>query len=752
MLLGAVHRQALVTMRGLIPMARLRAFFICAALLALVGLVAPSTIGYAKDNNGYGGGYGSYYDRDAQRRQQQEMMERQRKEQERQRQLQQQQQQQAQQRQQQQQRQPSWQQPNQKQPVQNQKQQGQQQQAVAKRQGDDKDAEKDAEDDADNGSADLTGNDADGAQDFSLNEAAHRVREIERERQRELSRAQRQSDEVRRREQARDERIRERTLRRHEEEARKQASKPPPDVVSKLPAPAEERAGPAVAARLPVALSDDAEGRPPATTADLNSSRDERRVEPPTSHLGRGDTAKEDDGGVVANDAPSARDGASPGDAVPATADTSAKSAAAPRNAPFVGKAKGAEMPASLFAQEKKGELLVNDLSDADVAAARARGLIVSEPTELKGAGTKTFRLSAPGLTAQEVERDMHRTLALHDVQLNFAYTIFLSNVGLTDQFVDRATSVASTEPCPNNTCFGGTLIKWTPALNACARGVRVGIVDTSFDTGHPAFKRRAFIGREFLNGEGASPFDWHGTAILSLLAGDPASSTPGLISDATFLLAAAFRSDINGNASTDTLRLLAALDWLDSENVDIVNMSFSGPQDPALAKAIERMSSKGVVFVAAAGNMGPTAGPSYPAAYPHVIAVTAVNRNEQNYRQANRGPYIDLSAPGVDILTALPNARQGYRTGTSFAVPFVTAIAATNVKGQDAVAKDDLVRRITTRDLGPPGPDEIYGAGLVLAPATCTGAGSAVAEGGSGSGSWATTTTFVKADTGFGP
>ncbi|MGE3227993.1 MAG: S8 family serine peptidase [Hyphomicrobium sp.] len=525
--------------------------------------------------------------------------------------------------------------------------------------------------------------------------------------------------------------------------------------MSKLPAPAEEApSAPVIMAPLPVALPGAAEGRPAATTADLKGAREKRRVEPPASHLGKGrdDEAKDNDGGDVASELPPAGDDASPDD-TPSKADgVAGKSVATPRSAPLAGKTEGAELLASQFALEKKGELLVNGLSDDDVAAARARGLIVSEPTELKGAGTKTFRLSAPGLTAQEVERDLHRTLALHDVQQNFAYNIFMGNVGLTDQLVDRSASVAANEPCPDKTCFGGTLIKWTPVLNACTKGVRVGIVDTSFDTRHPAFKGRSFISREFLNGEGASPFDWHGTAILSLLAGDSASGTPGLITDATFLLAAAFRSDVNGNASTDTLRLLAALDWLDSENVDIVNMSFSGPQDPALAKAIERMSSKGVVFVAAAGNMGPTAGPSYPAAYPHVIAVTAVNRDAQNYGQANRGAYIDVSAPGVDILTALPNARQGYRTGTSFAVPFITAIAATNVNGQDAVATDDLVRRITTRDLGPPGQDEIYGAGLALAPATCKGGGDSVAESGSGFGSWATTTTFVKANTGFGP
>ncbi len=156
--------------------------------------------------------------------------------------------------------------------------------------------------------------------------------------------------------------------------------------------------------------------------------------------------------------------------------------------------------------------------------------------------------------------------------------------------------------------------------------------------------------------------------------------------------------------------------------------MSFSGPQDPAIARAIARMSKKGTVFVAAAGNMGPNAPPSYPAAYPQVIAVTAVNRNGNNYSKANRGSHIDVSAPGVDILTALPKAQQGYKTGTSFAAPFVTAILATQGDLAFTGAKAKLMPQLSVRDLGPPGRDPMYGSGLATAPTTC-GDGTAVAS-----------------------
>lgn len=118
----------------------------------------------------------------------------------------------------------------------------------------------------------------------------------------------------------------------------------------------------------------------------------------------------------------------------------------------------------------------------------------------------------------------------------------------------------AAPGPCTTEVCFGRELIAWRGSLSACAQHVRIGIIDTSFDVSHPALTKIRAEQATFFDGETASPFDWHGTAVLSLLAGGSASGTPGLVPDATFLLAAAFRSDAAGNASTDTVRLLQAL------------------------------------------------------------------------------------------------------------------------------------------------------------------------------------------------
>ena len=228
---------------------------------------------------------------------------------------------------------------------------------------------------------------------------------------------------------------------------------------------------------------------------------------------------------------------------------------------------------------------------------------------------------------------------------------------------------------------------------------------------------------------DGATPAPpWHGTGVLALLAGDSDSGTPGMIPGAQFYFASAFFEDEKGEVSTDTLSVLSALEWMSAFDVKVVNVSFSGPRDELVEKAIDRMSREGVLFVAAVGNDGPTSAPGYPAAYASVIGVTAVSKELRNYPYANRGPAVEVAAPGVNIWSAVPDAREGYHTGTSFAAPYVTAIVATLYKSSLKARKDDLLSRLTLVDLGSPGRDPVYGRGLALAPTTCGGPSGPVA------------------------
>ena len=190
--------------------------------------------------------------------------------------------------------------------------------------------------------------------------------------------------------------------------------------------------------------------------------------------------------------------------------------------------------------------------------------------------------------------------------------------------------------------------------------------------------------------------------------------------------MAGIFYADEDGESVTDTVAFLNALDWMADSGVRLVNMSFTGPRDDLVQKKIESMSARGVVFAAAAGNEGPAAEPAYPAAYPQVIAVTAVTKELRNYPYANRGDHIDIAAPGVGIWTAWPDAKEGYRSGTSFASPLVTGVLAIYPPDVLRSPKKSLLDRVGVTDLGP---RPIYGRGLLQAPSACQGNTSEVAE-----------------------
>ncbi|HWB46062.1 MAG TPA: S8 family serine peptidase [Hyphomicrobiaceae bacterium] len=309
------------------------------------------------------------------------------------------------------------------------------------------------------------------------------------------------------------------------------------------------------------------------------------------------------------------------------------------------------------------------------------------------------------------------------------------------------AVPVGQNHTCSAERCYGTALIKWQAALYECTARIKVGVIDTNIDQMHPAFRGRRLKHGTFLPPGAKRAPDSHGTGVLALLSGNPESSTPGLIPNAEFYVADTFFMDHTGQAITDSNSLVDALEWMNAVNVDVVNLSLVGPRDEHVLAKIREMTARGIVFVAAAGNEGHMAPPSYPAAYKEVIAVTAVDHNLQNYRHANRGNYIDLAAPGVAVWTALPSYKEGAQTGTSFAVPYVTAVVAATLPGtplkhehgrfDPLQPKKTILARLVPRaaDLGVPGYDTTFGYGLVQAPATCP---DAVAPSALNAGPWA--------------
>jgi subtilisin family serine protease len=144
--------------------------------------------------------------------------------------------------------------------------------------------------------------------------------------------------------------------------------------------------------------------------------------------------------------------------------------------------------------------------------------------------------------------------------------------------------------------------------------------------------------------------------------------------------------------------------------------MSFAGPRDPSLARALKAAYDKGIVLIAAAGNAGPKSPPLFPGADPYVIAVTATDVDDKLFTGANRGKYISVAAPGVDILVPAPEGEYQITTGTSVAAAEVSGIVALLLERNPKLTPADIRRILTAsaKRLAPGERDDNFGSGLI--------------------------------------
>jgi subtilisin family serine protease len=158
------------------------------------------------------------------------------------------------------------------------------------------------------------------------------------------------------------------------------------------------------------------------------------------------------------------------------------------------------------------------------------------------------------------------------------------------------------------------------------------------------------------------------------------------------------------------------AFAWLARERVPVINVSLVGPPNVTIETVIRMVIARGHLVVAAVGNDGPAAPPLYPASYPGVVGVTAVDTHRRVLFEACRGPQVRFAAPGADMSAAKSTQAFELVRGTSFAAPIVAGLLAAALKAPDpdaaAHAVDELAHRAI--DLGDAGPDPVYGWGLV--------------------------------------
>ncbi len=210
--------------------------------------------------------------------------------------------------------------------------------------------------------------------------------------------------------------------------------------------------------------------------------------------------------------------------------------------------------------------------------------------------------------------------------------------------------------------------------------GVTVAVLDTGIDANHPVFAGHLLAGRDLVNdddvpqdgpeaGEPGGDAQGHGTHVSGVIA--------HIAPDSMILPIRILDVDGRGN----TFVLAYAVDWAVANGAGVINMSLGSDSDShVLGESIQRAQSQGAVIVAAAGNDNAET-PKYPAAYPGVLGVTAVDDAKHKAEFANYGTgWVDLAAPGVGITSTVPvsgSILYGTWSGTSMATPFAAGAAA---------------------------------------------------------------------------
>jgi subtilisin family serine protease len=236
-----------------------------------------------------------------------------------------------------------------------------------------------------------------------------------------------------------------------------------------------------------------------------------------------------------------------------------------------------------------------------------------------------------------------------------------------------------------------------------------VGLIDDGVDVHHAAL---AAVTIRAHGCAGAALAAVHGTAVASLLAGH-AGHFRGAAPGAELYAADVFCGRPTGGAVDDVADAFA---WLMHEQVPVINVSLVGPANRTLESIVAGAVARGYLIVAAVGNDGPAAPPLYPAAWPGVVGVTAVDARHRVLAEAERGPQVKLAAPGADMAAARTPRGYALVRGTSFAAPIVAGLLAQALHAPDRAAADEALAALERQALHPgaPGPDPAYGYGLV--------------------------------------
>ena len=245
------------------------------------------------------------------------------------------------------------------------------------------------------------------------------------------------------------------------------------------------------------------------------------------------------------------------------------------------------------------------------------------------------------------------------------------------------------------------------------AEGAKITIIDSGIDPDHETLADNVAGGRAWTNCRGGQCSEsWdddndHGTHVAGTAGA--VNNDIGVVGVATEAeLYAAKVLDRRGSGSFSDVA--DAIIWSADEGHDVANLSLGGGASSAVEDAVEYANDEGVLLIASAGNDGGSV--NYPAAYEEVVAVSATDNDDNLAGFSSNGPEVELTAPGVSVLSSVPRDNYDSFNGTSMSAPHVAGAAAFLMA--DGMSHDDALGHLkeTAEDIGLN--DNEQGAGLV--------------------------------------
>ena len=207
----------------------------------------------------------------------------------------------------------------------------------------------------------------------------------------------------------------------------------------------------------------------------------------------------------------------------------------------------------------------------------------------------------------------------------------------------------------------------------ATGKGVRIAIIDTGLDTDHVDLNRQLAGFKNFVDRSNTGfKADVHGTAVAGVIAAS-ANNGVGMVGVAPdaqlYALKACAQGTVGSGARCTSFTLAKAMNFAIGEQVDIINLSLTGPEDPLLARLVAKALEQGMLVVGAAGK-GPE--DRFPGEVEGVITVDSLTNNAKSGDKSHT-----ILAPGNKILTTAPNDAYDFFSGSSFATAHVAGVAA---------------------------------------------------------------------------